>query len=411
MLADIERRREDAVIEYAKKLDGWEGSVVLSEEKKARVLAGVPQGVRDDIDFAHARVTGFARAQRESLREFEVESGSGIRLGQRVIPVGSVGCYVPGGRYAYVASALMSVATAKTAGVRHVLACSPPRDGSIHPAILYAMDRAGADRILELGGVQAMATMVYGLFDGPAVDMLVGPGNAYVNEAKRILFGQVGIDVLGGPTESAVIADETADPMTVAIDLLSQAEHGYDSPVWLFTTSPEVGDAVLRLIPLVAGDLPNSEIALTAWRDYGAIVVCDSREEAVEVSDRYAPEHLQVHARDLPWWTAALGSYGSLFLGEGSTAPHGDKCSGTNHILPTGRAARYTGGLSALTFLKVVTFQEVTPEANRMLGPIASRLCRLEGMEAHARACDWRLRRFHPDEAERHGAFDQTHYT
>lgn len=397
MLKDIERRREEAVIEYAQKLDGWTGGFTLSDRKKARLLAEVSEETRADIDFAHKQITRFAQAQRESIREFELETEPGVRLGQRVIPIKSVGCYVPGGRFAHIASALMSVATAKVAGVTNVTACTPPRGDSIDPMVAYAADRSGADLILEMGGVQAIATMVYGLFDCPPADMVVGPGNAYVTEAKRILYGQVGIEVVAGPTESAIIADEGADPMTIAIDLLSQAEHGYDSPVWLFTTSEKVGETVARLIPKLAADLPDPDVALGAWRDYGAIVVCDSRDETVEVSDRYAPEHLQVLAQDLPWWTANLSCYGSLFLGEGSTVPHGDKCSGTNHILPTGTAARYSGGLSALSFLKVLTYQRLSPEANLEFSAVASRISRLEGMEGHARACDWRLRRYHPD--------------
>lgn len=410
MLAEIERRREDAVIEYARKLDGWEGEFTLSDSKKARLLARVAEAVRADIDFSHTQITRFARAQRNSIQEFELGTEPGVRLGQRVIPVQSVGCYVPGGRFPHVASALMSVATAKAAGVTNVTACSPPRGDSINPTMAYAMDRSGADLILEMGGVQAIATMVYGLFDCPPSDMVVGPGNAYVTEAKRLLFGQVGIEVLAGPTESAIIADEGADPMTIAIDLVSQAEHGYDSPVWLFTTSEGVGETVARLIPKVAGDLPNPDVALAAWRDYGAIALCESREETVEVSDRYAPEHLQVLADDLPWWTANLRCYGSLFLGEGSTVPHGDKCSGTNHILPTGGAGRYSGGLSALSFLKVVTYQELSPEANRVFSAVASRVSRLEGMEAHARACDWRLRKYHPDVEQDFEVYEQVPY-
>jgi sulfopropanediol 3-dehydrogenase len=410
MLADIERRREDAVIEYARTLDGWEGDFILSESKKARLLAGVPSKIRADIDFAHTQITRFAQAQRDSIREFELETEPGVRLGQRVIPVKSVGCYVPGGRFAHAASALMSVATARVAGVTNVTVCTPPRGDSINPAVAYAADRSGADLILEMGGVQAIATMVYGLFGCPPADMVVGPGNAYVAEAKRLLFGRVGIDVIAGPTESAIIADEGADPMTIAIDLVSQAEHGYDSPVWLFTTSARVAEAVDRLIPKVAADLPNPEVALAAWRDYGAIVICDSREETVEVSDGYAPEHLQVLADDLPWWTARLTCYGSLFLGEGSTVPQGDKCSGTNHILPTGRAGRYSGGLSALGFLKVVTYQQLSPEANQQFSAVASRISRLEGMEAHARACDWRLRKYHPDAEQDFEVYPQVSY-
>jgi sulfopropanediol 3-dehydrogenase len=411
MLSDIERRREDAVVDYARKLDGWEGDFALSASKKAMLLAKVPDPVRADIDFCHGQITRFARAQRDSIQEFEFKTQPGVRLGQRVIPVRVAGCYVPGGRFRHAASALMSVATAKVAGVNTITACSPPRGPGLDPAVAYAMDRSGADLILEMGGVQAIATMAFGLFDCSPSDIVVGPGNAYVTEAKRVLFGRVGIDVLAGPTESAIIADESADPMTISIDLVSQAEHGLDSPVWLFTTSERVGEAVASLLPKLAGELPDPEVALTAWRDYGAIVLCDSREEAVEVSDRYAPEHLQVLADDLPWWTATLRCYGSLFLGEGSTVAHGDKCSGTNHILPTGGAGRYSGGLSALSFLKVVTYQELSPGANRVFSAVASRVSRLEGMEGHARACDWRLRKYHPDVEHDFKVYEQTRYS
>jgi len=378
-------------------LDGWRGDVVLSDAKRAELIAQVPASVRDDIRFAHKQVTRFAEAQRDSLREFEIETEPGVRLGQRVLPVQCAGCYVPGGRYAHIASAIMSVATAKVAGVPFVVACSPPHEGSIHPAIAYAMDLAGADVILEIGGVQGVAAMAYGLFTGHEADIIVGPGNAYVAEAKRILFGDVGIDVFAGPTESAIIADDSADPMTVAVDLTSQAEHGPNSPVWLFTTSRRIGEQVAELVPKVAADMPNEAVVMAAWRDFGDIVLCEDRDEVVRVSDRYAPEHLQVMADDLEWWKANLGNYGSLFLGEGSTVTHGDKCSGTNHILPTKRAGRYSGGLNVQKFLKVLTYQELDKAANRMFSAVGSRISRAEGMEGHARACDWRLRKYFPD--------------
>jgi sulfopropanediol 3-dehydrogenase len=258
------------------------------------------------------------------------------------------------------------------------------------------MDLAGADLILEMGGVHAVASLAFGLFGTPPADILVGPGNAYVAEAKRLLYGEVGIDVFAGPTESAIIADETADAMTVAVDLAGQAEHGPDSPVWLFTTSRKLAAAVKRILPLVAADMPSGETVMAAWRNWGEIVVCETREEVCEVSDRYACEHLQVIAQDLDWWRGRLRNYGSLFLGEGSTVTHGDKCSGTNHILPTKRAARYTGGLNVMKFLKVLTWQEISPEANRAFSAVASRISRLEGMDGHARACDWRLRKYFP---------------
>ena len=412
ILFDIEENGEDAVTALAKKFDGWEGEFVLSEEKKQRLIAAVPDAVKQDIQFAHAQVDGFARAQRESICEFEKETLPGVRLGQRIVPVDVAGCYVPGGRFAHACSALMSVATAKAAGVETVIACSPPRGDSIAPAVVYALEVAGADVILEMGGVQAIATMAFGLFTGKPANILVGPGNAYVAEAKSILSsaGKCTIDVFAGPTESAIIADETADYMTVAVDLVSQAEHGYDSPVWLFTDSRKLGEKVLEVIPKVIADMPNPVVPETSWRDYGEIVLCRNREELCRVNDAYAAEHVQVMARDLDWWVHNLKSYGSLFLGEGSTVPHGDKCSGTNHILPTKKAAYYSGGLNVLKFLKIYTYQEISPEANRVISSTASRLSRVEGMEGHARACDWRLRKYFPDQDWDFEVYDQTKY-
>ncbi len=410
MLAEIERRGEAAVRDYAQQFDGWSGDFLLSAEKKQSLIDQVPQQVKDDIRFANDQVSRFAEAQKNSLREFEIESAPGVRLGQRVMPVQCAGCYVPGGRYAHAASAIMSVATAKVAGVDFVVACSPPRDGSINPAVAYAMDLAGADAILEMGGVHAVASMAMGLFTGREADIIVGPGNAYVAEAKRSLFGRVGIDVFAGPTESAIIADDTADPMTVAVDLASQAEHGPNSPVWLFTTAERLGRAVAALVPKVADDMPNAEVVHAAWRDWGEIVLCGSREEAAAVSDRYAPEHLQILADDLDWWKARLNNYGSLFLGEGSTVTHGDKCSGTNHILPTKRAGRYSGGLNVHKFMKVLTYQHLDEAANKTFSAVASRISRAEGMEGHARACDWRLRKYFPEEKWSFEVYDQKRY-
>lgn len=410
MLADIAERREQAVREYAERFDGWTGDFLLSDDKKADLIAQVPDSTKDDVRFAHDQVRRFAEAQRDSLHEFEIETEPGVRLGQRVIPVQCAGCYVPGGRYAHVASAIMSVATAKVAGVPFVVACSPPRGGAIDPAVAFAMDLAGADAILEMGGVHGVASLAYGLFTGREADIIVGPGNAYVAEAKRTLYGQVGIDVFAGPTESAIIADERADAMTIAVDLVSQAEHGPNSPVWLFTTSEALGRAVMELVPRVARDMPNADVVLTAWDQCGEVVLCDDREETVSVSDRYAPEHLQVIAADLDWWKANLGNYGSLFLGEGSTVTHGDKCSGTNHILPTKRAGRYSGGLNVHKFMKVLTYQELDEQANKTFSAVASRISRVEGMEGHARACDWRLRKYFPGENWPFQVYDQTRY-
>jgi sulfopropanediol 3-dehydrogenase len=410
MIANIRTGGEAAVRDYARELDGWDGDFVLSDEKKARLIAEVGEQDKADIRFAHDQVRRFAEAQRASISEFEIETEPGVRLGQRIVPVDCAGCYVPGGRYAHAASAIMSIATAKVAGVPFIVAASPPRGQSIAPAVAYAMDLAGADLILEMGGVHAVASLAFGLFGARPADILVGPGNAYVAEAKRLLYGEVGIDVFAGPTESAIIADETADPMTVAIDLAGQAEHGPDSPVWLFTTSRELAAAVERIMPRVAADMPSGETVLAAWRNWGEIVVCESREEVCAVSDRYACEHLQVIARDPDWWRARLRNYGSLFLGEGSTVTHGDKCSGTNHILPTKQAARYTGGLNAMKFLKVLTWQEISPEANRAFSAVASRISRLEGMDGHARSCDWRLRKYFPGTNWEFEVADQQRY-
>ncbi|WP_185696483.1 MULTISPECIES: histidinol dehydrogenase [unclassified Halomonas] len=398
MLEDIRARGEAAVREYAEKFDGWTGDFVLSDDKRRQLIDSVPQSVKDDIDFAHRQIRRFAEAQRDSLTSFEIETEEGVLLGQRVLPVHSAGCYVPGGRYAHAASALMSVATAKAAGVEHVVACSPPRGDSINPAVAYAMHVAGADMILEMGGVHAMASMAFGLFGGREADILVGPGNAYVAEAKRLLFGEVGIDVFAGPTESAIIADESADPMTIAVDLVSQAEHGPNSPVWLFSTSEAIAREVMEILPKVADDMPNADIVHAAWRDFGEVIVGDSREEIVAISDQYACEHLQVLCEDLDWWKQHLSNYGSLFLGEGSTVTHGDKCSGTNHILPTKRAGRYSGGLNVHKFMKVLTTQQLSVEANLTFSAVGSRISRTEGMEGHARACDWRLAKYFPEQ-------------
>ena len=410
MLDDIRARGEAAVAEYAEKFDGRGGDFVLSDQKRRDLIATVPETVKDDIRFAHDQVRRFAEAQRDSLHGFEIETVPGVKLGQRLVPVDCAGCYVPGGRYAHAASAIMSVSTAKVAGVPMVVASSPPRGDSIDPAVAFAMDLAGADMILEMGGVHAIATMAFGLFGCRPADILAGPGNAYVAEAKRLLFGEVGIDLFAGPTESAIIADDSADPMTIAVDLVSQAEHGPNSPVWLFTTSRDIAETVTRILPDVADDMPEPQVVHDAWRDYGEIVVCDSREETCAVADRYAPEHLQVIAEDLNWWRDNLRCYGSLFLGEGSTVTHGDKCSGTNHILPTRRAARYTGGLNVQKFMKVLTYQQLDEAANLTFSAAGSRISRIEGMEGHARACDWRLRKYYPGQNWEFDVYEQKRY-
>ena len=409
MLADIEAGGEDAAQRFARELDGWHGPVVVDAAGFSRAEQQLAPGVKDDIRFARDRVLDFARRQRESLHEFEVELLPGLRAGQKLIPCGTAGCYVPGGRYAHAASAIMSVGTARVAGVRHVVAATPAsRDAGVHPAILYAMQLCGADTVLALGGVQAVAALALGLFSGHPADIIVGPGNRFVAEAKRVLFGRVGIDVVAGPTESAVIADDSADPAIVTADLIGQAEHGPDSPVWLITTSRALGDEVIRRAPAVIDALPPvaRAAASAAWRDYAEVVLCNSREEAVEVSDRYASEHLQVMARDLDWWFERLTNYGSLFLGEETTVAYGDKCSGPNHILPTRGAARYSGGLSVGKFIKTVTWQRLDRGASRTVGQVAARISRLEGMEGHARTGDVRLAKYYPEEQFDLGTLD-----
>jgi sulfopropanediol 3-dehydrogenase len=401
MLAEIRRNGEGAVRAYAEKLDRWTGEIVVTRDEMERRAREVPAQVRQDIEFAAAQVRQFALAQARSIREFSVELHPGVTAGQRLLPVNVAGCYVPTGRYAHIASAYMSVATAKAAGVPTVIACSTPYRGQgIHPYVLYAMKVAGADFVMTLGGVQAIAAMAYGLFSGKPADIIVGPGNKFVAEAKRMLFGQVGIDVFAGPSEVAVIADDSADPDIVASDLVGQAEHGHESPAWLFTTSRALADEVTRLVPELIADLPATarDAATAAWRDYGEVIVCDSREEVVAVSDRYASEHLEVHARDLDWWLANLTCYGSLFLGEETTVAFGDKASGPNHILPTKGAARYSGGLSVHKFMKTLTWQRMTRDAARQIGQVTARISRLEGMEAHARTADDRLRKYFPQE-------------
>ena len=401
MLRDIEQGGEEKARAFAQKLDGWTGNILVSREEIEAASASLSEQTKSDIRFSHARVKGFAEAQLASMGEFETELSPGLFAGQRLIPVETAGCYVPGGRYAHIASAIMSITTAKVAGVKQVVACSPAhKDRGVHPAILYAADLAGADTILALGGVQGIAAMAFGLFTGHAADILVGPGNRFVAEAKRILYGRVGIDLFAGPTEILVIADENADPEIVASDLAGQAEHGLDSPAWLVSTSADMAQKVIDLMPKYIDRLaePNQSTARSSWRDYGEVIVVDSDEEAVEVSDRYAPEHLEVQCENLDWWLNKLSNYGSLFLGEETTVAYGDKCSGTNHILPTKGAARYTGGLSVSKFIKVLTWQRMTEEANREVGAVTARISRSEGMEGHARSGDDRIYKYFPGE-------------
>ena len=402
MLAEIGKNGEAAVRAYAKKLDAWDGEIVMTRAEIDRRAAEVPADVKRDIDFAISQVSAFAQAQRKSMSEFSVELHKGVTAGQRVLPVNVAGCYAPAGRYAHIASAYMGVATAKAAGVKTVVACSGPfRGGPMHPYMLYAFDKAGADVIMTLGGVQAIATMAEGLFSGKPADVIVGPGNKFVAEAKRTLFGKVGIDVFAGPSEVAVIADDSADAAIVASDLVGQAEHGHESPAWLFTTSRALAEEVMRLMPVLIETLPPTarDAAGAAWRDYGEVIVCDTREEMAAVSDKYASEHLEVHTRDLDWWLANLTCYGSLFVGEETTVAYGDKASGPNHVLPTKGAARYSGGLSVHKFMKTLTWQRMTRDAARDIGEVTARISRLEGMEAHARTADDRLAKYFPDQA------------
>lgn len=402
MLANIKSGGEAAVRDYARRLDKWEGDIIVGAAEIERRTASIPDGNKRDIEFAASQVRKFAQAQMASVREFELELAPGLVAGQRLIPINVAGCYVPTGRYAHIASAYMSIATAKAAGVPTVIACSTPYRGEgIHPQVLYAMQVAGADAVMTLGGVQAIAAMAYGLFTGKPADIIVGPGNKFVAEAKRMLFGSVGIDVFAGPSEVCIIADASADPAIVASDLVGQAEHGHESPAWLIATDRALAEAVLARVPELIAALPPTarDAAGAAWRDYGEVVLCDTREEAVEVSDRYASEHLEVHCEDLDWWFRRLTCYGSLFLGEETTVAFGDKASGTNHILPTKGAARYSGGLSVHKFIKTVTWQRMTRQASRDTAQVTARISRLEGMEAHARTADDRLAKYFPQES------------
>jgi sulfopropanediol 3-dehydrogenase len=401
ILAKIEVGGDEAAREVARELDKWTGDITVSAAAREAAAALVPDKLKADIRFAHANIRRFAEAQRATVTDCEIEIFPGLVAGQRQIPVSAAGCYVPGGRYSHIASAIMTITTAKVAGVPHITACSPPRPGQgIPPAILYAMDLCGADVILNMGGVQGVAAMANGLFGLPKADILVGPGNQFVAEAKRILYGQVGIDMFAGPTDSMVVADAGADPEMVAYDLVGQAEHGYNSPVWLVTSHEPLAQEVMRLVPRLIESLPplNRDSAFAAWRDLAEVMLCRDAEEMAEVADHYAPEHLHIQASDLSWWLSRLRSYGSLFLGEETTVAFGDKTSGPNHVLPTSGAARYTGGLSVHKFMKTVTWQRASREAARPLAEATARISRLEGMEGHARSADIRLAKFYPDQ-------------
>ncbi|MCD1635763.1 histidinol dehydrogenase [Martelella mediterranea] len=401
ILDEIEAGGEETAKAYAAKFDRYEGDIVVTRAEVEAVSASLPQKLKDDIRFAHDNIRRFAEAQKATIGETEIEIAPGFIAGQKIIPCQTAGCYVPGGRYSHVASAIMTVTTAKVAGCDHVTVASPPRpETGVHPAILYTADLCGADSILAMGGVQGVASMAFGLFGQPKADILVGPGNQFVAEAKRILFGRVGIDMFAGPTDSLVIADAGADPEIVAADLVGQAEHGYNSPVWLVTDSAVLGEQVMAIVPNLINSLPepNRASAEAAWRDYAEVIVCDTREEVAATADDYAPEHLSVQAEDLDWWLARLKCYGSLFLGEETTVAYGDKASGTNHVLPTSGAARYTGGLSVHKFMKVVTWQRSSRDASKPVAVATARISRLEGMEGHARTADIRLAKYFPGE-------------
>jgi sulfopropanediol 3-dehydrogenase len=398
VLNEIESKRDEGIKEISRKFDKYEGDVIISQEKIEEVIKSLDQKVKDDVQFSYDRVRSFAEHQLKHLNnDFEVELSPGLFAGQKLIPVNSVGCYVPGGRYNNIASAIMSITTAKVAGVKNVIAASPPKDeNGANPIIIYTANLCGADVIMNCGGIGAIGAFAYGCFGNPEVDMIVGPGNQYVAEAKRILYGKVGIDLFAGPTEIGIIADNTADKEMIAVDLVGQAEHGPNSPAWLYTTDKSLCEFVIKRVPELIAELPETSRnnADAAWRDYGEVILCDTNEELCEISDKYAPEHLEVQAENLDWWLDKLKNYGSLFLGEETTVAYGDKCSGTNHILPTKGAAKYTGGLFVGKFIKTVTFQRMTKESNKEVGAAAARISRLEGMEAHARTGDARLRKY-----------------
>jgi sulfopropanediol 3-dehydrogenase len=396
ILEDIETRRDAAVRELSKQFDNWEpASFRLSAQDIEKAISQVAKRDLEDIKFAQAQVRNFAQKQRDTMRDLEVETLPGVILGHRHIPVDSIGCYVPGGRYPMVASAHMSIVTARVAGVKRIIACAPPFKGGPHPAIVAAMHFGGADEIFVLGGIQAVAAMALGTETISAVDMIVGPGNAFVAEAKRQLFGRVGIDLLAGPTETLIIADDTVDGEICATDLLGQAEHGPTSPAVLLTNSEKLARATMAEVDRLLTILPTADAARKAWEDYGEVIVCDSYEEMVKEADRIASEHVQVMTRDPDYFLNNMVNYGSLFLGPRTNVAYGDKVIGTNHTLPTKKAARYTGGLWVGKFIKTCTYQKVTTDAaSAMIGEHCSRLCILEGFSGHAEQANVRVRRY-----------------
>ena len=395
IIADVRARGDAAVRDLSVKFDDWSpDSFRLHQDEIDALIASLPPRTVDDIKFAQAQIRNFAEAQRAALRDIEVETRPGVILGHKNIPVGSVGCYVPGGRYPMVASAHMSVVTAKVAGVARVAACTPPNQGEPHPATIAAMALAGADEIYCLGGVQAVAAMALGTASIAPVDMLVGPGNAFVAEAKRQLYGRVGIDLFAGPTEVLVIADDTADVEMVATDLLGQAEHGPTSPATLITTSDKLANDLSAEIDRQLGRLATAEVAGAAWRDYGEIILCDDDAEMLREGDRVAAEHVQILTADPQYFLDNMRNYGALFLGPETNVSYGDKVIGTNHTLPTKGAARYTGGLWVGKFLKTCTYQRCTEEASVEIGEYCSRLCAIENFAGHKEQADLRVRRY-----------------
>ena len=396
ILAQVDARKDAAIRELSEKFDNWSPKdFKLTPAEVEKAIAQVKKRDLEDIKFAQAQVRSFAQKQRATMHDLEVETLPGVILGHRHIPVDSIGCYVPGGRYPMVASAHMSIVTAKVAGVKRIIACAPPFKGGPHPAIVAAMHFGGADDIYVLGGVQAVAAMALGTETIAPVDMIVGPGNAYVAEAKRQLFGRVGIDLLAGPTETLIIADETVDAEICATDLLGQAEHGPTSPAVLITNSEKLAKATMAEVERLLTILPSADLAGQAWKDYGEVIVCDSVDEMVAEADRVASEHVQVMTRDPDYFLNNMRNYGSLFLGPRTNVAYGDKVIGTNHTLPTKKNARFTGGLWVGKFLKTCTYQKVlTDEASAKIGEVCSRLCMLEGFVAHAEQANVRVRRY-----------------
>jgi sulfopropanediol 3-dehydrogenase len=395
IIADIERNGDQAVRNYSEKFDKWTPeSFRLSREEILACYEELDEQVISDIRWAQEQVKNFAQIQRDSMKDVEVETLPGVTLGHKHIPMESVGCYVPGGKYPLVASAHMSVVTAKVAGVKRVIACAPPFDGKPSPAIVVAMDMAGADEIYCFGGVQAVAAMAIGTETIAPVDMIVGPGNAFVAEAKRQLFGRVGIDLFAGPTETLVIADESVDGELCAADLLGQAEHGPTSPAVLLTNSQKLAEETMKEVERQLTILPTGEVAGQAWRDFGEVIVCDTYEEMLEVANELAFEHVQVMTENTDYFKDNMQNFGALFLGPETNVSYGDKCIGTNHTLPTKKAARYTGGLWVGKFIKTCTFQKVTEEASVVVGNYCSRLCAVEGFAGHKEQADIRLRRY-----------------